>query len=383
MVSGNRYELALRSDARNGERPTHEEWIIDEECRRSYYAVYIFFGLLTLSFNHTPAITYNELDNLELPSSETLWSLETTDPTWQEKYNQSRIITFRDAHHRLFQGETASYSAFGTRVMMNALFLEGWNQKRGPDALQDVVLEYKLRLALETWQKSLDLCESETVVVQLSAPHQGHPLIFNAMALYRNTRARLLVDLRSVQEALRYHDSFEVAAAMTHARANVPRSQEMLKVIQECFDCIEVAASAGIRWVARTSATNWSPEHVLCGLDLVVILSLWLWSVEHGEEPPSSEEATMYNRIRNLFDAEVIGAHGSQLSATLSRLWGSMVDEVVVWGITKLIGEAFKLHAQALGGYETSLLTKSRPHSDSNKSLPPHNISALEMQAAY
>lgn len=333
MVAGNRYELKLRSEARESSQPRHEDWIEDEGCRRSYYAVYIFFGMLTLTYNHTPAISFNEFDTLELPSSESLWTLEVSDvEAWVESWAASTIITFREAHDRLFQGEPARYSAFGTRVMINALFLEVWYHKRSPEALQDVVTEYKLRLALETWEKSLEMCEPETVVVQLSAPHRGHPLIFNAMAMYRNTRARLLVDLKGVQEALRYHDSFEVAAAMTNARDKVKRSQEMIKVIQECFDCIEVAATQGIRWVARTSATNWSVEHPLCGVDLMVILSLWLWRVEHDEEPANEEELAMYNRLRNLFDADSVDEYGSKLSATVARLWGSMIDEVVVWG---------------------------------------------------
>lgn len=333
MVAGNRYELKLRSEAREGRHPSHEEWIEDEGCRRSYYAVYIFFGMLTLTFNHTPAIGFNELDTLELPSSESLWTLEAADEdSWRDSLTNSAIITFREAHDRLFQGETARYSAFGTRVMINALFLEVWYHKRSSEALQDVVTEYKLRLALENWEKSLELCEPETVVVQLSAPHKGHPLIFNAMALYRNTRARLLVDLKSIQEALRYHDAFEVAAAMTNARDKVNRSQEMIKVIQECFDCIKVAAEQGIRWVARTSATNWSVEHPLCGLDLIVVLSLWLWRVEHDEEPATEEEMSMYNRIRALFDDDSVDQYGTKLSATVARLWGSMIDEVVVWG---------------------------------------------------
>ena len=333
MVAGNRYELKLRSDAREGAQPSHEEWIEDEGCRRSYYAVYVFFGMLTLTYNHTPAISFNELDTLELPSSESLWSLETSDEeSWRESMTASNSMTFRDAHDKLFQGETARYSAFGTRVMINALFLEVWYHKRSSEALQDVVTEYKLRMALENWEKSLELCEPETVVVKLSAPHQGHPLIFNALAMFRNTKARLLVDLKSIQEALRYHDAFEVAAAMTNARASVNRSAEMIKVIQECYDCIQVAASHGIRWVARTSATNWSVEHPLCGLDLIVILSLWLWRVEHDEEPATEEETAMYNRLRNLFDEDSVETYGTKLSATVARLWGSMIDEVVVWG---------------------------------------------------
>lgn len=333
MVAGNRYELKLRTEAREGAQPSRAEWIEDEGCRRTYFAVYIFFGMLTLTYNHTPAISFNEIDSVELPSSESLWSLELADDEeWRDRLAGSTVIHFREAHDKLFQGEPTRYSAFATRVMINALFLEVWYHKRSPEALQDVVTEYRLRLALENWEKALDLCETESVVIPLSAPHKGHPLIFNAMAMYRNTRARLEVDLKSVQEALRYHDPYEVAAAMTLARDRVKRSPEMAKVIRECCDCIDIAASQGIRWVARTSATNWSVEHPLCGLDLMVILSLWLWRLEHDEEPATEEELALYHRVRSLFDADSSDTEDLKLSGTVARVWGSMLDEVVVWG---------------------------------------------------
>ena len=119
---------------------------------------------------------------------------------------------------------------------------------------------------------------------------------------------------------------------MTNARNKVQRSEEMIKVIQECFDCIEVAAVQGIRWVARTSATNWSIEHPLTGMDLMVILTLWLYRLEHDEEPATEEELAMYNKLRNLFDDDSVDVYGAKLSSTVARLWGSMIDEVVVWG---------------------------------------------------
>ncbi|TPX15564.1 uncharacterized protein E0L32_004262 [Thyridium curvatum] len=352
MVAGNRYELKLRQEAREGRLPTRNEWVEDEGCRRTYYAVYIFFGLLTLTYNHTPAISFNEFEDLQLPSTEALWNLQVSDEaSWHEQLKASASVTFMEAHDNLFQGETLKYSAFATRVMINALFLEVWYHKRSPEALQDVVTEYKLRLALETWEKSLALCEPETVTVQLSAPHKGHPLIFNAKAMYRNARARLEVDLKSVQEALRYHDSYEVAAAMSNARDKVKRSSEMIKVIQECYNCIETAVLQGVRWVARTSPTNWSIEHPLCGMDLMIILSLWLYRLEHDEEPATEEEMLMYNKVRHLFDKDLDESYVSQLSSIVARLWGSMLDEVVVWGITRLMGESFRLHSQALVGY--------------------------------
>ncbi|KAK2740124.1 hypothetical protein FQN57_006239 [Myotisia sp. PD_48] len=361
MVAGNLYQLKLRIDARQGAIPSHEEWIEDEGCRRTYYAVFIFFGMLTMAFNHTPALTFNEFDSLELPSSESLWNLEMSDDySWRRSFRASKFVTAQDAHSNLLRGQPVRYSAFATRVMINALFLEVWHHKRTIEALQDVVSQYKLRLAIETWEKSLDICEPETIVVPISTPQKGHPLIFNSMAVYRNIRARLEVDLKSIQEALRYHSSYEVAAAMTVAREKIQRSQEMNKVIQQCFECIEIAAVQGLNWVATASATNWSVEHPLCGMDMMVILSLWLYRLEYDEEPVMEEELELYHKIRSLFSNDLIKPHG-KLCSTVARVWGNVLDGVVVWGITKVMGEAFKLHAQALIGYEDSDIAPEQP----------------------
>ena len=334
MVSGNQYELKLRTEAREGRQPTHAEWVEDEGCRRTYYAVYIFFGMLTLTYNHTPAIGFTEFETLELPSTESLWNLEIIDEeSWREKITSSNNATVKVAYDHLFQGERVKYSAFATRVMINALFLEVWIQKRNFDALQDIVAEYKLRRAMDTWRESLDICEPETIVVQLNLPQKGHPLIFNSLAVHRNTRARLAVDLKSVQESLRYHNAYEVNGAMTNARENVKRSQEMLAVIEECYNCIEIVVLEGIKWIGKTAATNWSVEHPLCAFDLMLILSLWLYRLEHDEDPATDEELTMYNKVRNLFDDEGLdSSYGTKLSTVVARAWGSLLEDTVVWG---------------------------------------------------
>ncbi|KAL2402576.1 hypothetical protein ABEF93_001393 [Exophiala dermatitidis] len=356
MVAGNKYELKLRVDARSGTPPTHEQWVNEEGCRRTYYAVYIFFGMLTLTYNHTPAISFNEFESLPLPSSESLWNIEPSDEdSWQDIFAASSTVTVREAHDSLFQGDPARYSAFATRVMINALFLEVWNLRRSFESLQDVVLEWKIRIALETWERSLDLCEPETIVVPLSTPHKSHPLIFNSMAVYRNTRAFLEVDLKNVQEAMRYHNSFEIAGAMTLSRDNVKRTKEMIKVVEQCYECMEIVAMQGINWVTKTSATNWSIEFPLCGLELITILSLWLYRIEHDDQEATEEELAMYMKVRGLFDDDAVDSNGSRLSSTVARVWGTMLDGVVVWGISKTMGESFKLHAQALVGYVDEL----------------------------
>lgn len=353
MVAGNKYELKLRTESRSQQTPSHAQWINEEGSRRTYFAVYLFFGMLTMTYNHTPAISFNEFEALALPCTESLWNLEPeSEEAWQDTYASSLVVTVKEAHDSLFQGETCRYSAFATRVMVNALYLEVWNLRRSFESLQDVVLEWKIRIALETWERSLDLCEPETVVVPLTTPHKSHPLIFNAMAVYRNTRAFLEVDLKDVQEALRYHNAYEIAAAMTNARDSVKRTKEMVRVIEQCYECMEIVAMQGINWVTKTSATNWSVEHPLCGLDLITILSLWLYRVEHDDIEATDEEMAVYIKVRGLFDDDAVDLNGSRLSSTVARVWGSMLDGgVVVWGISKTMGESFKLHSQALIGY--------------------------------
>lgn len=353
MVAGGRYELQLRTEQRGDELPTREEWIEEEGSKRTYFAVYVFFGLLTLTYNHLPAITYNEFDSLPLPCSETLWNMDGFDDhSWREHLVNASLPTFKEAHSRLFRGEPLQYSAFAARIMINALFIEVWGVKRSPEILDSVVSEYreKLRVALDTWQRALDYCTSETMIVPLTAPQKGHPLVFNAMAMYRCTIARLEVDLVSVQEALRFHNPNDVAQAMTSAAHSIPRSDAMTKVIQQCFECFQIPALMGIRWVARTSALNWSVEHPLCGFELMLILSLWLYRLEEESEvqPPTEEEQAMLTKVRDLFDDDSVELYGSRLSAAVAMVWGGMVDEVVVWGITKLLGESFKVHSHTL-----------------------------------
>ncbi|EWC48562.1 hypothetical protein DRE_01784 [Drechslerella stenobrocha 248] len=352
MVSGGRYELQHKRDQRGSEMPSVEDWIEEEGAKRTFFSVYTFFGLLTMTFNHTPVICNNELESLSLPCSESLWNLDYSDEhAWREQFLTSPTPSFKEAHNSLFKGEIPRYSAFGARIMINALFLEVWQVKRTSDGLSNLVAEYKdkLHMALETWQKSVDYCTSETMIVSLNAPQRGPPLLFNAMAMYRATCARLEVDFMSIQEALRYHIPEEVASTMKPARNLVPRSPAMTKVIQLCFECFQIPALMGIRLFAKSSALNWSPEHILFGFDLMLILTLWLNRLEEEREtcPPTREEAAMLEKIRDLFDEDSVEC-GSRLSVAVSRIWGGMLAEVVVWGITRVIGEAFDLLSQTL-----------------------------------
>jgi len=86
---------------------------------------------------------------------------------------------------------------------------------------------------------------------------------------------------------------------------------------------------------------------------------LWLYRLEHDDEPANEEELVMYNKVRSLFDEDSVDIYDSKLSSTVARIWGGMLDEVVVWGISRLMGESFRLHSQALVGYEDDIEASS------------------------
>lgn len=65
----------------------------------------------------------------------------------------------------------------------------------------------------------------------------------------------------------------------------------------------------------------------------MVILSLWLYRIENDDEQATDGEFAMYNKVRNLLDDDTADVgQGSRLSSTVARLWGNLIDEVVVWG---------------------------------------------------
>jgi len=82
-------------------------------------------------------------------------------------------------------------------------------------------------------------------------------------------------------------------------------------------------------------------------------------------------------KIRTLFEAESENPLPGHLSSTVAGLWGSMLSEVVVWGITRLMGESFQLHSQALIGFVDDV------EASSNVSTPSMISQGADEESVY
>ena len=97
----------------------------------------------------------------------------------------------------------------------------------------------------------------------------------------------------------------------------------------------------------------------------MIILSLWLYRLEHDEEAATEDELKMYEKVRQLFEQDVEEAFATQLSSIVARLWGSMLDEVVVWGyVFPPFPRSFHSH------YRGQLLTMPQYHETYGRIVP-------------
>lgn len=115
--------------------------------------------------------------------------------------------------------------------MINVFFFEVWYYKCSFEVLQDVFMEYKFRIVLEIWEKFLDFCEFEIVVVFFSVFYKGYLFIFNVKVMFCNVCVCFEVDFKGVQEVLWYYELYEVVVVMVNVWDCVKCFSEMIKVI--------------------------------------------------------------------------------------------------------------------------------------------------------
>ncbi|KAK9473465.1 fungal-specific transcription factor domain-containing protein [Dipodascopsis tothii] len=373
LATGALHSLLERYRARPpGLRPAVADWIDEEGTKRTYFAIYNFFGLLTVTYNFMPIIWNNEPDELPLPCSEALWSADVRNPAYlHDQLDKTAMPTFRAALQSLLVHKPCTYTVLGARVLVNALFLDVWilrNSAVAAAGSADDAAARRLEHGLDTWHISVRLTVPEAPVPTLKVPHDDHPLVFNSYAVYRLARTRLAstLDLARVALVMRYHDAAELAPAMVAAAKTVARSPAMTRALGNCHDTLLVPISADLSHVIKTSAVHWSLEHALCGFDPMLTLMAWLARMEHdscvtdGLDPAArspigfytlqanQDELGMMNKINALFDMAGLHRPRTRLSSGVGFVWAKILTSVSVWGLPPLMGEACRAFASSI-----------------------------------
>ncbi|KAK9483728.1 hypothetical protein V1527DRAFT_246650 [Lipomyces starkeyi] len=343
LASGVRYELLRRTPKPpiTNSASEDDEWIKLEAMRRTYYAVYVFFGGLTAFFNFPPAIPNSEPGVVTLPCEEEVWNGTTPLPP-------APAVTFRVGMDYVLKGQHMRCSSFAKRILATGMFLECWVARSGG-----------LLFAARTDQLEGVLSSFVRVI---------HADIVGCLnraseATWKLARMRVVgLDLSTVEEVLRYHDVGEIVHAVRGCAARMSRTGETLVVAAE----VAMDVLFGANQEDRTGGI----EDVVVGWECALYLMMWLRRVERdmsilaGDKAlyyrgPDERELDVLQRLRVVQEHElhgngIVDIEGGEdrLSVFIGWWWARYGARGVGggWGIRSVLREAIGVYAEIVRG---------------------------------
>jgi hypothetical protein len=107
--------------------------------------------------------------------------------------------------------------------------------------------------------------------------------------------------------------------------------------------------------VGNTGCWSRGIEHALCGFYANTLLVHWVRNCEENKTA-TPEEADLMGELQKALEEGDVHIHPHSLSATLARSSIQLMDQVWVWGITPLMGEAFRLYADEILGSGVAIM---------------------------
>jgi hypothetical protein len=356
-------EAALSVDDERPDGLTWEEWVRNEERRRTLFVAYVLFNLQSIAFSVPPMILSHEVV-LCLPCTEIEWNAQTA-----TQWDELRITNVGAFEERCFQ-ETLSHilagknvfeqktvSAFGNYVLIHGCYQQIFFERQASGGFlpfnkstlrHDVVKVFEA--ALRAWQNSWEVTAEST----LDPCSPKGPLGFNATALLRLAYIRLNSHFPAFR---RFDDKIPnpiIAMFTTATSPTIVRSVSVDRAILQCIHALSIPIRAGVAYVARTQTLDWSIQHALCNLECAVFLCSWLECIAsavdvsgmatlRGDEKELLAALSGLLRETELMDDTLdIGdsdaVHIRRLAWCTTRLWAETFSGGYVFEVSHLVG---------------------------------------------
>jgi hypothetical protein len=111
----------------------------------------------------------------------------------------------------------------------------------------------------------------------------------------------------------------------------------------------------GLKFVSHTGCWSRGLEHALGGFHLGSLLFQWVRKIEETRDV-TPEEAKLMGTVRNILEEGDLHVYPESIAATLARASIQLMEQVWIWGITPLMGEAFRLYAEEILGSRAALM---------------------------
>ncbi|ANB13203.1 hypothetical protein AWJ20_1485 [Sugiyamaella lignohabitans] len=395
VVTNGVYDFSMR-DLR-GRQPTWQQWQQDEQAKRAFFAVYLVFGSLTAIFNYPSAIDNSRIPaKLQLPCSEVLWSTAfESESDWMFHYvNESNSMPtplFCDSYQNYLLDNTNGnangrvISPLGLKILITALLLDvtGATSPNNPF----YTMKPRLIAGLKNWEiigrdshpgqgqlvsqmalnsplfnltaPMLDLNGKKSILIS-RVKTQQHPLIVSGHIISLVSQIRLLIDLTSVQEVIRYHVPHDICHASLHTLGILTntgrlKSHEMTCLITQCFDIFQLPSMLGLR-LLKSMLSNpliaAAADSLLCGFEISLVVIMWCHRVEQDMmnvvDSPDPDELTVYEAIERLCNDCGLEKVQGQLAPTLAVYAADILEGIECWGLANVLSLSLRSFGYSL-----------------------------------
>ncbi|KAI5776940.1 hypothetical protein EDC01DRAFT_432804 [Geopyxis carbonaria] len=341
----------ILDDHHNSEQ-TVEKWVQTEGLKRLCYGIYLLQSLISITFNLAPAIESAGIQ-LPLPHSEATWEL-TSPPSPLSLPLQPR---FNDALTTLFGPSNPNTpplpnkpSAFGAILLIHGLLCSQWHIAHYHASVR---LLHSYTPPHAPPSKTGLLGKLQQCITYTHKDNTGETesaLWFNAAGLLRQAYIRQFATPRMILQP--ETGTVDVLAMTTYVLSGIVRSMEVTVAAEKAMECLQMPIRAGTIVVRKTAALSWSVEHALAGMDCILFLLRWMHTLE-GERacvPWDVEETAVYEMVGTLLEeADIeLPRGGGPLTPALAALWGDLLADTWVWGITAEIGSFMQVLSERL-----------------------------------
>lgn len=362
-------EIGISTTDGGHDIPSWEEWVEQEERRRTLWVAYAQFNLQSIAFNLPPMILNQEV-LLSLPSCGEEWNSPNS-KEWRHmrKFHTPDSRNFQQALEQLLQGhqihEPVAISAFANYVLIHGLLQEIFFARNTTSLTEQstgslpMSFVQALESALRAWQSSWEATYEST----LDPLSPRGPMGFNATALVRLAYIRLNANTGPHRQ-LSTRNPDEIAHGLIDGRPAVSeRSPFLDRAVLQCIHALSIPVRSGIQFTARTQMLNWSMQHSLCNLECVFLLNQWLQEIARcielfGVQKLRDDERKLLSMIYTVIreaditelsdwandDADAV----RHLAACTARLWAETFGGFHIFDISQVIGESVTIIADIL-----------------------------------
>lgn len=362
-------EIGISTPDERHETSSWEEWVKQEERRRTLWVAYAQFNLQCIAYNVPPMILNQEV-LLTLPACGEEWNAPSP-----QKWRQMRSLhtpdsrNFQQALGQLLQGhqihEPEVVSAFANYVLIHGLFQEIFFARNTTPLVEQstgslpMSFMQAIESALRAWQNSWE-ATYESTIDPLSP--RG-PMGFNATALVRLAYIRLNANTGPHRQ-LSTRNPAEIARALIDGRPAVSKRSPFLdRVALQCIQALSIPVRSGIQFIARTQMLNWSMQHSLCNLECAFLLNHWLQEIARsierfGVQTLRDDERKLLSMIYTVVrEADLIELSDwaddnadvvRRLVVYIARLWAETFRGFHIFDVSQVIGESVAIIADIL-----------------------------------